>query len=104
MSAAVFLVSPFNVEAVTWASSIFDLCLTACVLSATLVTTESKGSDAMRLGIIGMLAAGALASKETGIALSLLLLLSAAFGGGGGNQQRVQSGARPPRVLSESYI
>jgi hypothetical protein len=79
VAAALFLAWPFNVEAVTWASGIFDVGMTACVLAAAALTIETAAASRFRIAMVAVLAIGAVLSKETGVALPLLLVLLAGF-------------------------
>ena len=82
ISGLLFLAWPFNVEAVTWAAGIFDICVTTFALSAVLIAADAAKSRPARLALVSVLTAAAIASKETGIAMPALLLLTAAFVGG----------------------
>ena len=80
LAAALFLASPFQVEAVTWAAGIFDLTMTAFVLSAVAVALNIQLAATRRMATSAALAIGAIACKETGVVAPLLIVLAAALG------------------------
>ena len=78
-AAWLFLVAPYSVETVAWASSVFDLMLTSFVLISAAVMLGDRLSSRARVGVVAILAASAAASKETAIAQPLLLALLIPF-------------------------
>lgn len=74
LAAALFVVLPVHVEAITWISAMGDLLATALMLAATL--TFVRWSEGGRTGwwwAAFLCAIGAMLSKETGVVLVLLL-------------------------------
>ncbi len=92
VSALLFLALPFNVEAVTWTSGVFDICMTTCALTAVVIATDAGKSRTARLGVVTILTGAAIASKETGIALPMLLLLTAVFTEGAEREHAIWCG------------
>jgi hypothetical protein len=78
-AALLFLAAPFAVEAVTWASGIFDLMLVLLVLIAAAVLLSERLPLTRRVAVIALLTALAAASKETAVAQPLLLALLIPF-------------------------
>jgi hypothetical protein len=74
-----FLAAPFNIEAVGWASGVFDVTLTAFVLSAVLVTRAATLSRTASLAAISGLTLLAVGTKETAVALPVMLALLVPF-------------------------
>lgn len=78
-AALLFLAAPFAVETVAWASGVFDLMLTSCVLISAVVMLSDGVSFGVRVGLVAILAVAAAAAKETAIAQPLLLALLIPF-------------------------
>jgi hypothetical protein len=70
-----FLCWPSSVEAVVWASGVFDLLMTTLILTCAVVILSDRPAPLIRALLIAALAAAAVGSKETAIALPLLLML-----------------------------
>lgn len=77
LSALLFLALPASVEAVSWASGVFDVLVTTFSLSASLVVTGSVG--ATRLIATAAITTAAVLTKETGVVLPALLATVACF-------------------------
>lgn len=80
-AATVFLLWPFNSEAVAYASGRADLLLTTFVLIATVVALRwaRRPSTAWPLGVIGVALVGAAMSKEIGLVAGPCVVLSLAL-------------------------
>ena len=75
LAALLFLCAPLSVEPVAWASGIFDVFLTFCVLAcATAILSPPTRSFTRWLWVLTT-GAAALASKETAVALPLLMAI-----------------------------
>lgn len=76
VAAIVFLVLPSSVEAVAWASGVFDVLLVTLTLAACVaVTTIAEAGP--RTIVVVLLIAGALVTKETAVVLPALLAVAA---------------------------
>ena len=74
-----FLVWPTQIEAIAWASCIFDVLMTAAVLAVILLYTRwATCLTGPRVALILAAAALALASKETAVAIPALLVVTSA--------------------------
>ena len=72
----VVLVSPLNVEAVVWNSGVFDITVTAGVLTTIVLMRRYERTGMVRDGVwCGVVAAATLLSKETGAVLPVLLAI-----------------------------
>jgi hypothetical protein len=76
VAAIVFLVLPSSVEAVAWASGVFDVLLVTLTLTACIALTTISES-LPRTILIVLLTAGALLTKETAVILPALLAIAA---------------------------
>ena len=70
-----FLVSPLNVEAVTWASGVFDVSMTLWALCAVQLMGQAAARGQGALSVAGLVGLG-LASKETAVVVPVLCLIS----------------------------
>ena len=72
-AALLFLSSPLGVEPVAWASGIFDLIVSAAVMTAAVILLAGQWSATVQIGLVSLCTVIALASKETAVAMPLLL-------------------------------
>jgi tetratricopeptide (TPR) repeat protein len=78
LAAALFAVHPAHVEAITWASAMGDLLVTALMLSAALTFLRfAEGGGLLWCAASVVLSACDMLTKETGVVVPALLLISA---------------------------
>ncbi len=76
LAGLLFLVFPTAVEAVVWASAVFDLLLVTLLLTSCILLTVPVRRHTL-VAMIVLIAAAALATKETAVAFPVLLTLAA---------------------------
>jgi hypothetical protein len=98
LAGLLFLVFPTAVEAVVWASAVFDLLLVTFLLTACIVLTVPVRRHTL-VAMIGLMAAAALATKETAVVFPVLLALAAY-----GSQRVSLRQAVPPVAVSAALV
>jgi hypothetical protein len=76
LAGLLFLVFPASVEAVVWASGVFDVVLVTLILAAGIALTSATNRNAQTIPIV-ILTIAALATKETAVVLPALLAIAA---------------------------
>lgn len=70
-----FLACPVSVEAVAWNSAMFDVVLTAIVLTTAVLLLDARPSLVQSVAVTSVLTLAAVFTKETAVAMPLLLAL-----------------------------